>query len=251
MLNRVLDFFRGQGSQQPIPWSDRRAAVVLARFPVLVALDQGRRNQVLGRAREILASKTFVGGSGYRPSVDDCLSVALLAALPVLNRGLAWYGDFHTFVLYPEAFLAELEEVDDDGLIHRSRDLRAGEAWNHGPVILAMSDVWASGQGEGFNVVVHELAHQIDHRNGEANGFPPLPAGMAWERWTKTFSAAYADLLDQIEHGREPGLDPYAAESPAEFFAVASEVYFDLPEWLPVAYPELHAELSALYGPWP
>jgi Mlc titration factor MtfA (ptsG expression regulator) len=248
MLNRVLEFFRAPGRSTPHFAGEQDFQAVLADFPVLERLDEHQRARLVDCAAEILRRKSFVGGSGYAPTREDCLSVALLAALPVLERGIAWYDDFHTFVLYPDAFVAELEEIDEDGLVHSGPDLRAGEAWNRGPVILAMSDVRDSGQGEGFNVVVHELAHQIDHRNGEANGFPLLPEDMAPERWTKVFSQAYDRLLSELDRGTEPGLDPYAAESPAEFFAVASEFFFDVPDWLGEQHPALHEQLKALYG---
>lgn len=117
-----------------------------------------------------------------------------------------------------------------------------------GPVVLAMNEVWASGQGQGFNVVVHELAHQIDHRNGEANGFPPLADGMDQQTWTDVLTEAWEDLQHQIDNGQAPGIDPYAAEAPAEFFAVTSEVFFDDPASLLRSNPRLHAQLAALYG---
>ncbi|MFW5815921.1 MAG: zinc-dependent peptidase [Wenzhouxiangella sp.] len=248
MLNRVLDFFRSRPAPAELVCDRQSLKAALSRFPVLAGLSAPQRERLGERASEIMAHKTFLGGSGYEPSREDCLSVALLAALPVLHRGLDWYRDFHTFVLYPQPFVTELEEIDDDGLVHAGRDLRVGEAWNRGPVIVAMSDVHASGQGDGFNVVVHELAHQIDHRNGEANGFPPLPDGMEPQTWTRVFSRAYDRLLAELERGEETGLDPYAAESPAEFFAVVSECFFDAPRWLEAHHPDIHRQLVALYG---
>lgn len=248
MLNRVLDFFRSMPAPVEPRCDTQTIHATLNQFPVLRALSEKQHECLLERAFEIISQKTFMGGSGYEPSREDCLSVALLAALPVLRRGLDWYQDFHTFVLYPEAFVTELDETDDNGLVHSGQDLRVGEAWSRGPVILAMSDVHASGQGDGFNVVVHELAHQIDHRNGEANGFPPLPHGMEPKTWTRVFSSAYDRLLAELERGEETGLDPYAAESPAEFFAVASECFFDAPRWLKAHHPDIHRQLVALYG---
>ncbi len=248
MLNRVLDFFRPKRAPAEPRCNSQTFNAALRHFPVLRDFSAPQRECLVERAADIMAQKTFLGGGGYEPSREDCLSVALLAALPVLHRGLDWYQDFHTFVLYPQPFVTDLEETDDDGLVHSGRDLRVGEAWNRGPVILAMSDVHDSGQGDGFNVVVHELAHQIDHRNGEANGFPPLPDGMEPKTWTRVFSSAYDRLLAELERGEETGLDPYAAESPAEFFAVVSECFFDAPSWLKAHHPDIHRQLVALYG---
>lgn len=221
---------------------------VLARFPALHHLSARQQQALYRGAAAVLDQKSFQGADGFEPHAEDCLAVAVLASLPVLVRGMDWYSEFHTFILYPDAFLAEIEEIDDQGLVHSGRDLRSGEAWLRGPVVLAMNDVWESGQGTGFNVVVHELAHQIDHRNGDANGFPPLADGMDRSAWTAAFTAGYEKLLAELERGQQPSLDPYAAESPAEYFAVVSEFFFDAPEWLLTHSPDVHTQLSSLYG---
>ncbi|TVS13973.1 MAG: zinc-dependent peptidase [Wenzhouxiangella sp.] len=247
MLNRLLDYFRPNRGMQAEPPDRALFDCLLRDFPALDRLDGRQRDLLYQRCGEILQTKSFQGADDFEPEPGDCLAVAMLAALPVLHTGLDWYRDFHTFILYPAEFLTDYEEVDEDGLVHSGRDLRAGEAWALGPVVLAMSDVRDSGQGEGFNVVVHELAHQIDQRNGETNGFPPLPKGMDPAEWTRIFSAGYQRLHDELNQGREPGLDPYAAESPAEFFAVACEFFFDVPEWLAEHHPELHGQLARFF----
>ena len=247
MLNRLLDFFRPPpASVKQVP-DQALFDAVLGRFPALAGLDPDRRLLLYQRSAELLQAKSFQGAGGFEPDPADCLAVAVLAALPVLRLGLDWYRDFHTFILYPAEFLTDIEEVDEDGLVHSGRDLRSGEAWARGPVVLAMSDVWESGQGEGYNVVVHELAHQIDQLNGETNGFPPLHPGMDPAAWTDVFSAGFERLQDELRRGMEPSFDPYGAESPAEYFAVACEFFFDLPDWLSEQYPELHGQLRALF----
>src|SRR5690606_39709298 len=90
-----------------------------------------------------------------------------------------------------------------------------------------MEDVEASGQGEGYNVVAHEFAHKLDLLDGAVNGMPPLHRDMSAAAWTDVFQAAYDDLVEQIERGEEPWIDPYAAENPGEFFAVCTELFFD------------------------
>jgi len=247
MLSRLRQFFRPAPNADAFEVDDQGLARVLGRFPALQHLGQDERALLQARSAEILRSKAFQGAGGFEPQADDCLAVAVLAALPVLHLGSDWYRDFHTFILYPAEFLADIEEIDEDGLVHSGRDLRSGEAWARGPVVLAMNDVWDSAQGEGFNVVVHELAHQIDQCNGEANGFPPLHADMDPAAWTRAFSAGYERLQQDLELGREPTIDPYGAESPAEFFAVACEFFFDVPDWLAEQYPEIHAQLARLF----
>jgi len=213
-----------------------------------LALLNGRERQRLRRlAAIILADKEFHGAGGFQPGWEHCLPVAAHAALPVLEIGLGAYEQFRTFILYEDEFESDFEEIDEAGVVHRGRDLRAGEAWQRGPVVLSLADVHQSGQGDGYHVVVHELAHQIDHLNGDADGYPPLPRQIAHRDWVDTFSAAYRRLKRQIEAGIEAAIDPYAAESPAEFFAVTSEFFFDWPERLADTEAGVYRLLSELY----
>jgi len=213
----------------------------------LASLDARQRERLRQRTAEVLASKEFHGAGGLRPDWRHCLPVAAHAALPLLALDPDWYRGFQSFILYEDAFEVEIEEVDDDGLEHRGRDLRAGEAWELGPIVLSLTDVADSGRGEGYDVVIHELAHQIDQLNGEANGSPPLPAGIEQQRWSRVMADAYRRLGQQLDAGDDPVIDPYAAESPAEFFAVISEYFFDAPEQLRQVEPEVFELLVGFY----
>lgn len=223
-------------------------AAVVKHFPALATMDEESARRLRRRAAEILADKTFLGAGGLEPEYLDCLAIALLAARPILHLGIDAYGDFHTFILYPDEFIAEEEFEDEAGVVSHGRDMRAGEAWAHGPVVLSMADVMDSAQGQGFDVVAHELAHQIDQRNGDMDGFPPLHRSMDPGEWTQTFSEAFKRLNDTLDGDEEPAIDPYAGESPAEYFAVTSEYFFDAPDWLEQHEPEVFRLLRAFYG---
>jgi len=227
--------------------SPENVAIIARDFPALAEIRGDCAGRLRRRAAEILASKTFLGAGGLEPDYGDCLTVALLAARPILGLGVEAYSDFHTFVLYPDEFIAEEEFEDEAGVVSHGRDLRVGEAWAHGPVVLSMADVMDSAQGQGFDVVVHELAHQIDQLNGDMDGFPPLPRTVNADTWTGTFSEAFKRLNDALDRDQESGIDPYAAESPAEYFAVTSEYYFDAPEWLEKHEPKVFGLLRAFY----
>jgi len=220
---------------------------VIEAFPALATLDASDRALLRERAAELLTEKSFQGAVGFEPTDDDVLAVAILAAWPLLYLDISWYRGFHTFILYPGEYLADVEEMDEDGLVHSGRDRRSGEAWANGPVVLGMDEVYASAQGDGFNVVIHELAHQIDQLNGDTDGFPPLHRDMQAPRWTESFSTAFKRLQDEVEKGRPPSLDPYGLESPAEFFAVCCEHFFDTPDWLAEQYPEVFRQLERLF----
>jgi Mlc titration factor MtfA (ptsG expression regulator) len=219
--------------------------------PELAALDSNQRECLRQRTAEILACKAFHGAGGLEPDWSHCLPVAAHAALPLLGLGPEWYRGFRSFILYEDAFEVEIEELDDDGLEHRGRDLRAGEAWELGPIVLSLTDVADSGRGGGYDVVIHELAHQLDQLNGEANGCPPLHRGIRQQTWTGVMKAAFQRLRRQIDIGAEPSIDAYGAESPAEFFAVASEYLFDAPDHLQALEPEVYELLARFYGQRP
>ena len=166
----------------------------------------------------------------------------------MLELGLDAYAGFVSVIVYPGEFLVRGREHEDEtGVVHTGDDVLSGEAWEQGPVILAWEDVQASGQGDGFDVVAHEFAHKLDLLDGAINGVPALHADMSFEVWVRTFQTAYDTLTAQLDRGIDTWLDPYAAEDPGEFFAVCSEMFFDVPEELLAEYPDIYAQLSAFY----
>jgi Mlc titration factor MtfA (ptsG expression regulator) len=166
-------------------------------------------------------------------------------------------------IVYPSQFAPERETVDEAGVVHLTNDPMAGEAWLGGPVILSYEDVAMSADEDmriaGYNVVIHEFAHKLDMRSGDPNGFPPLHAGMSALAWKRAFSEAYADFCRRVDAAeRLPErrieaafaalpIDPYAAESAGEFFAVGSEAFFETPELLAPAYPAVYEQLALFY----
>ena len=139
-----------------------------------------------------------------------------------------------------------MEDEDEYGVVHESHEPHAGEAWLQGPVILSWAEV-AQMRDDGVNVVIHEFAHKLDMLNGDANGYPPLHSDMDRNRWSGIFSAAYDDFCDRVDREQPTAIDPYAAESPGEFFAVVSEAFFELPETVRESYPEVYKQLVAFY----
>ena len=152
-------------------------------------------------------------------------------------------------IVYPDEFIPGWEVEDDAGVIHRHGLPLAGEAMPGGPVVLSWPDVEASADWDaaGMNLVIHEFAHKLDMRNGEANGCPPLPASMPPNIWKKSLTSAYADFRARVERGENTAIDPYAAESPAEFFAVLSEVFFADPTLLLHEYPKVYKQFMWFY----
>jgi MtfA peptidase len=175
------------------------------------------------------------------------LIIALQACLPILNLGLDWYDGWVSVVIYPGAFSKERKEIDEYGIEHLERAHLSGEAWQRGPVILSWNDVLHRGDLDGRNVVIHEFAHKLDMRNGRANGFPPLHKGMPAQQWAQEFNNAYHDFLIKIQQDASIPIDHYAATSPAEFFAVLTELFFEKPEILKHYYPAIYDLLVRFY----
>ena len=171
----------------------------------------------------------------------------LFRSILVLNLGIEYYEGWSDIIVYPDEFVPEHEYTDEAGVVHTVREARAGEAWLSGPVILSWADVALSRGDEGVNVVIHEFAHKLDMLNGDANGFPPLHKGMSRAAWSQAFERSYADFCQRVDAGELTDIDPYAAESPGEFFAVLSEAFVETPEVVAGEYPDVYAQLQAFY----
>jgi Mlc titration factor MtfA (ptsG expression regulator) len=181
--------------------------------------------------------------------IDEAMRITLAAqaCLPILNLGLDCYDGWHAVILYPDEFVPHLHWTDEAGVEHEADEIRSGEAWVHGPVILSWEDVRQSGRGDGYNVVIHELAHKLDAGDGEMNGMPALHPEMSAAAWSRDFSAAFEELEVRLNRGEETFIDPYAAEAPEEFFAVASEYFFELPVEFDAACPAVYRQLARFY----
>jgi Mlc titration factor MtfA (ptsG expression regulator) len=207
-----------------------------------LAADRSRRLREL--VLQFLAEKEFVGAHGLAVSDAMRLSIAAQACLLILELGLDWYDGWRGIVVYPGDFRVSRSEMDEDGVVHEWHEEIAGEAMPGGPVALSWD---AAAHDPEINVVIHEFAHKIDMINGEADGRPPLHAGMYARAWHAAFARAYEGFRDALERGKDTWLDPYAAEHPSEFFAVLSEAFFEQPRETRRRYPEVYEQLRLFY----
>ena len=205
------------------------------------------------RLRELcvlfLDAKGVIGARGHEVTPLQRVVIAMQACVLVLNLDLACYDGWESVVVYPGEFVPGWEWEDEAGVVHRNDEPMAGEAMLRGPVVLSWPDVAASADWEtaGMNLVIHEFAHKIDMRTGDANGCPPLHSGMSVPAWRRTMAAAFDDFCGRAERDEALAIDPYAAESPAEFFAVLSEVFFAEPALLVDEYPDVYAQFAHFY----
>lgn len=218
-----------------------------ASMPVLQGLSAEERERLRALATLFLSEKSLEPVQGLELTKKMALIVAAQAVLPILNLGIDSYDQWHSLVLYPDEFITRREWTDEHGLVHARRDILSGEAWERGPMVLSWADVAEAPVIDGYNPVIHECAHKLDLLNGDANGMPPLHAGMNSRAWREVFEAAYEDLCRRADAGLQTAVDPYATESPAECFAVMSEHFFETPHALRAAYPEVYAQLALFY----
>ncbi len=217
------------------------------RLPSLKGLDAGAARRLRELATLFLAEKALEPTGDLRIEPWMARELALQASLPVLSLGPDWHAGWVSVVIYPDTFISEFESQDEAGVIHHIREARSGESWERGPLILSWADVEAGREADGYNVVIHEIAHKLDALNGALNGMPPLHRDMSPAAWSGAFGQAFADLERRVIAGENTVVDPYACESPAEFFAVVSESFFEVPDLLVDAYPEVYAQLRLFY----
>ena len=194
----------------------------------------------------LIAEKNFEA-CGDLEEVTREMKVVIMAqaALLLVGREHRLFSKLRTILLYPDAFTGGRGKTDDS-----DETVRLGESWESGSVILSWRSVQRGGEDEkdGRNVVIHEFAHQLDQENRHADGLPELENRQAIGNWAHAFSGAYEDFCKDLDAGRKTVMDPYGATNPAEFFAVATETFFEKAKKLQKDYPNLYEQLVKFYG---
>lgn len=244
LLSHLQRWLSGTPARAPGNLPDATWAKIERALPFLDYLPGEARPRLRAMALAFLAEKEFYGAQDFELNDEILLSIALQASLPVLNLGLSHYRHWVGVVVYPGDFLVERDVRDEFGVVHKTAETHLGEAWQGGPVIVSWQPQHL---GHGSNVVIHEFAHALDMANGVADGFPPLRTDMSRTQWSRSFNTAYDSLCRHLDLGLPTAIDPYAAENPAEFFAVASEAFFETPLTLRASYPAVYAEMVLLY----
>jgi len=233
---------RAAAMAEPLP--TRAIAAVDRNVPAVRGLPAGLRARLEALMGAFLAEKEFIGCHGLAITDEIRATVAALACLLVLGRR-GHYDDLHSVLVYPTAFWVEDEVEDEAGVVTKRRRVLSGEAWESSRIILSWEDVLEAARhpGEGYNVALHEFAHYLDAEGlGLADGQRSVAA------WADDLADEFESLLDAVDRGVDTFLDPYAAEDEAEFFAVATEDFFERPAELLGAHPRLYELLQEFYG---
>ena len=220
------------------------------RVPYFHRLPADLQLQLKQHIQVFLAEKPFIGCRGLAVTDEMRVTIAAHACLLILNRPRpGYFPSLRQVLVYPGAFIVDKVQPDAAGVAQNLRQVLSGESWSQGQVILSWEDILegAAVVDDGHNVVIHEFAHQLDQETGPANGAPFLPGRRRLRRWSQVFSDEFDKLQEQVR-SRQPSLfGEYAATSPAEFFAVASEVFFEQPQRMASVCPALYRELGGFY----
>jgi Mlc titration factor MtfA (ptsG expression regulator) len=233
--------------QRPFPPAWER--IIERNFPLYMRLPAADRQELRGAIQVFLAEKHFEGCGGLVLTDEIRVTIAAQACLLLLHRRTDDYPGLVSILVYPSAYVARAVERMPGGVVREELSARLGESWSRGAVVLSWDDVrrGATDIHDGHNVVLHEFAHQLDEESGAAEGAPALERRSMYVTWARVLGSAYEGLRRDVAEGRPTVLREYAATNPAEFFAVATEAFFEKPARLVRLHPDLYEELKLFY----
>jgi Mlc titration factor MtfA (ptsG expression regulator) len=244
----LTEYRRGKIRRQPFPAHWR--GILQQRVPYFRRLPADLQLQLKKHIQVFIAEKPFIGCAGLVVTDEMRVTIAAQACLLILNRGTPhYYPNLRQILLYPGAFLVNKVHTDGIGVLQEQRQVLSGESWSQGQVILSWEDAveGADVSDDGQNVVIHEFAHQLDQENGPANGAPSLAPGQSRKEWARVLAAEFDTLQTRALRHEGSLFSHYGATNPAEFFAVASEVFFEQPVRMAEEHPALYQQLSLFY----
>lgn len=195
-----------------------------------------------------LGEMEFIGCRGLVVTPVMRLVISAQACLLLLGRERQVYNQLRSVLVYPSQFVVPGQWQDEDGVVTEEELVLAGQSWDVGRILLSWEDIESAGRnGDAYNVVIHEFAHYLDHESGGDDGAPWLGTAAERRRWSRVLQREFERLQAAVERGEETFLDPYAAEDQAEFFAVASEAFFEQAQQFARRLPALYHALSLYY----
>jgi hypothetical protein len=238
----------------PFPPAWRR--ILEERVPLYGRLPEPDQRELEGHTQIFLAEKNFEGCGGLVMTEEIKVCIAAQACVLLLHRDTDYFPDLRSVLVYPGRYFAPTTRHLGSGIVEERQEARLGEAWPEGTVVLAWDAVRAGAADPkvGTNIVLHEFAHLLDFEDGWTTGAPALDGGespSAGKRkmasWARVLGAEFKKLQAGAQRGDELDLDVYGATNPAEFFAVATESFFEWPQEMQENQPELYEQLKGFY----
>jgi Mlc titration factor MtfA (ptsG expression regulator) len=231
------------------PLSPEWLRIVQSNVPYVATLSAEDQAELQGLMQVFLDEKHFEGLGGLQMTDEIRVTIAAQACILLLHRDTRFYPKLQSILVYPQAYLVEGLHRSEEGIVTEGAHARLGQSWDQGSLVLSWNDVMkgASDLHDGQNVVFHEFAHQLDQENSAGPGAPLLPKRSMYLAWARVLGQEYEGLLQDLEEHRRTLIDPYGASSPAEFFAVVTESFFEQPRQLRAKHPELYDQLRGFY----
>ena len=231
-----------------MPFPDEWIKIIEKNVPLYNRIPESLKKQLHGLMNIFLAEKKFEGCGGLEITDEIKITIAAQACMLLLNRKTSYFHKLHTILVYPHTYIAKTIS-SNDRIIVEGQDARLGESWQNGPVVLAWDSVTGgtSNIHDARNVVIHEFAHQLDQEDGSADGAPILEKSSRYITWAKVLGQEYETLQRKKKKHRRSILNKYGATNPAEFFAVATETFFEKPKQMKKKHQELYEELRNYY----
>lgn len=244
---RLLERHRARLRAQPFPAPWRQ---VLQRLPFVQRLPADLQMQLKAHIQVFLAEKPFIACGDITLTDAMRVTIAAQACMLLLNRDVGYYPSLRQILVYPGPFVVARAHPVGAGVMQDLRQVLSGESWSQGQVVLSWQDVehGVADPDDGRNVVIHEFAHQLDQEGGQANGAPALGSRRSYRDWSRVFGNEFAALQRRVASGEGGGLlSDYGATNPGEFFAVASEAFFEQAQRMAREHPALFDQLRQYY----
>ena len=230
------------------PFPELWLATLIHSLAVYPHLSEAEQKRLQGHIQVFLAEKQFIGCGGLAITAEMEVIIAAMACLLLLNERETYFPKLQSVLVYPSAYWVN-ETVSQGRVIQKKRVARLGESWSRDQLILSWDQVQEDSQNwqDGKNVVLHEFAHQLDQEDGKAEGVPILAEAADYAAWARVMTREYEHLCNTVKQGAKSVLDSYGATNPAEFFAVATETFFEKPYALSQQHSDLYQQLKAFY----
>ena len=218
-------------------------------MPYYKYLTPEEQQELHGHIQVFLHEKEFEGCEGLKITDEIRVTIAAQACILLLHRQTDYFPLMKTILVYPHHYFAYTTKRQAGGFVQEGVQARLGESWQRGPIVLSWDDVMrgAADPNDGHNVIFHEFAHELDSESGAMEGAPDLPQATMYTAWSRVLGYEYKKLLDDIQRNHHHLIDTYGAVSPAEFFAVVTEAFFEKPVQLKRHHPELYEQLRGFY----
>ncbi|MCF6177429.1 MAG: zinc-dependent peptidase [Victivallaceae bacterium] len=232
-----------------ITMTEQWRQIIEKNVPLYLHLPEELQRQLEGHVMVFLDEKEFEGCQGIEITDEIKVTIAAQACMLLLNREPTYYPKLDTILVYPRAYIARGVSRMGNQFVHEQESARLGESWLNGSVILAWDHVkmQVGDFRDGHNVVLHEFAHQLDQEDGAGDGVPILEQHSQYMAWSRVLGHDYTELCEKVEKHKPDIIDDYGATNPAEFFAVATETFFEKPRQLKEKHPQLYDELAEYY----